>query len=240
MKPALIIVAVLALAGCHSKPTAPALPIEPKSLSALDPVNLQSLVLAALPPSGSQLFQWDSMLQAPVSWTTDGFTRTETGVLIRDGLARVRVNGRVSTVLKHVKEELPWTVEMDTTGNENHGPQEISIKPGGNDADQCFGSLYDNCTFTPDEALRSRDFSAKYLCQVGPLNYYKRYYLLTAPDRSAVLAAYEHDEGSGGVSTELTLTLASNHSPEGLSDAPPPCAITSEPGRAAERNRKVS
>lgn len=78
------------------------------------------------------MFHWDDLLQAPVSWISDGFTTTAAGLLFRDGLARVRVNGRVSTVLKHVKEELPWTVEMDTTGNENFGPQEISImnRPG--------------------------------------------------------------------------------------------------------------
>ena len=220
----LAVVAALALDACKPTTTTPALPIEPASLGTLEPVDLPTLVLAAMPPAGSQLLGWDHMLRAPIRWATDGFTTTETGAIIRDGWARVRVNGRVSTVLKQVKEELPWTVELDSTANENLGPQEISIKAGGNDQNQCFGSLYDNCTFTAVEAFQSSALKAQFLCQTGPLNDYKRYYLLTAPGRAAVVAAYEYGGGSGGVTTDLTLTLASNHSPSGLSDAPPKCA----------------
>ena len=233
MKRALIVAAALALEACNptkttpAPKTTPALPIEPSSLSTLEPVDLPTLVLAAMPTAGTRVLGWEHMLQAPIRWSTDGFTTTETGAKIRDGWARVRVNGRVSTVLKQGKEELPWTVELDSTANENYGPQEISIKAGGNDENQCFGSLYDNCTFTAVEAFQSPVFKTQFLCQVGPLNDYKRYYMLTASGRAAVVAAYEHDEGSGGVTTELTLTLASNHSPSGLSDAPPECASKS-------------
>ena len=159
------------------------------------------------------------MLNSPVRWTTAGFETTEMGAEIREGWARVRVKGRTSTVLKQVLEELPWSIRLDSTGNENFGPQEIVIDP------VCFGVQYDNCMFSADEAFTTHRFNAKLLCKSGLSFSYTSYYLLSAPGRANMIAAYGYSEGSGGASTDLTLTLADNRSPSGLSAPPPPCAL---------------
>jgi hypothetical protein len=204
----------------------------PDSLSKLKPVELSALVLDAMPTIDSTTLGWDQMLSAPIQWITDGVKTTEIGAEIREGKARVRVHGRVSTVLKQTEEELPWTIEMDSTINEKFGPQEITIQPGNLDGGQCFGSLYSNCTFTPNEAFTSTMFKAQFLCQVNEDvgAGYVRYYRLTAPGRVDLIAAYNHDEGSGGITTGIALTLASNRDPSGFSHTRPDCAgVSSSP-----------
>jgi len=224
-----ILWSLAAIGGCKPAPTAitpaPApkvipldakeLPIEPAALSTFKAVELSTLVLDAMPPANSSGLTWAHMLDAPILWVTDGYSSTESGEEIRDGKVRVRVNGRISTVLSKTTEEVPWTVELSSTTNPNFGPQDIAIMAGGNNGDQCFGSLYSNCTFTPEEAFKNKGLSARFLCQAneGAGAGYTRYYRLTADGRADMIAAYSYDDGSGGASTDLSLKLAHGADP---------------------------
>ncbi len=215
----LVVALAISVCGCEQKSAAPKdqiafklpptkpLPIEPSSLGNLPPVELSALIYDAMPPANVTALKWDHMLNAPVRWITAGYDTTEGGQEVRDGKARVRVGGRLSTVLRESKEELPWTVELSSMTNPGLGVQEITLQAGGNEGDQCFGSLYDNCTFTPDEAFSSEKFKAQFLCQIGPLSSFVRYYRLTSPGRADMMAAYRREDASGGSSTELALSL---------------------------------
>jgi len=77
--------ALLVLAACHSKPSSPSLPIEPKTLNDVEPIDLPAQVLDALPQAGTTAFRWNDMLQAPIIWTSNGFTRVGPSMITRDG-----------------------------------------------------------------------------------------------------------------------------------------------------------
>src|SRR5271165_4142466 len=128
------------------------------ALNNLPVLDLSDLVVAVLPKHGFEHLGWDHMVGQPIiSWQTPGITRTETGMAMRVGFARVRVAGVSSKVLRHGWEELPWSVTLSTTENERFGPKLIEIKPGGSDPDNiCFGVTFRGCTFTPAQALKSQ------------------------------------------------------------------------------------
>ncbi len=207
MRKILIAISSILLSGCNQSVTtamAPSLPVSPEAAAKAKVVNLPDLVYAAMPPVSDPDFAWDKMLDAPVVWTTNGF-QEDGNMTLRAGWARIRAGGRTSTVLGQKLEEVAWGVQMETSGNPKFGPDEIHIHPGGEDGDQCFGTLYKNCTFSAREALDGAGITSKPVCKTGDGGNYSEVFKVSAPGKKSVIASIEHDEGSGGQSTELTL-----------------------------------
>jgi hypothetical protein len=172
----------------------------------LPTIDLPALVFDAMPPTGALVLGWDHMLNAPIQWVTNGTETTQTGWNLRTGFARVRVAGRITTVLRKIKEELPWSVTLE--GQFARAPDDVEIRAGGDGDNACFGSLNGNCTFTPEEAFKTLAFTSTLICkQDSAGSDFTSYYRLVAPDRTTMIAAYTFSAGSGGESTWLTISV---------------------------------
>lgn len=178
----------------------------PRTAAALSPIALPDLILEALPVAGEQLYGWDHMVDAPILWVTNGYSSSKTNAE-RIGVARVRVANRASTVLRQRREELAWTVTMQTEGNVKFGPNTIEIAPGV-DNEPCFGSLFDNCEFDESEALANPKLSKRVVCRVTPGGFPLAVYRVTAPGKGPAFVRVWTSGGSGGVSSSVTMSLA--------------------------------
>jgi hypothetical protein len=129
-----------------------------------------------------------------------------------DGAVRVNVMGTPSTVLHKKKEELGWSITMQTDGPPKFGPQTIEIMPGFDGGNQCFGSLYDRCDFDPLPSLKQASIQTELLCKDGVPGNETRVFRLTAEEKQDATLVVMDSGGSGGSSTTLTLSpIADKH-----------------------------
>jgi len=182
-------------------------------------VELADLIVDVLPAEGFNNLGWDYMVNDPIiSWQTNGAESTEAGMVMRVGLARVRVAGVSAEVLRRTWRELPWSVTLSTTGNEKFGPKSIEIEPGGPDpADICFGSMSRGCAFTPAEALASSKLSHELVCTSSEPGGVITAYSVSALGKQPSLLVYHRAEGSGGTSNWIEIRP--------LSDRPEVCGL---------------
>jgi hypothetical protein len=139
-------------------------PVYPRSAKDLRSIELADLVSLAMPPNGFEKLGWDHLSIAPnIAWQTEGTKDAPGEKTVREGLARVTVAGVRSTVLRQTREELAWTVTLGTDASYKFGPRWIMIEPGFTPGNQCFGALYDGCTFTSAQALSGSKLKSKLL-----------------------------------------------------------------------------
>lgn len=201
------LVVVLALfAGNGAQAATDEQSVYPKVAQTLQPIDLPDLIYAALPPKATGAFGWDHLLDAPILWVTNGYS-LEAGKASRVGIARVRVATRTSTILRQRREELAWTVSMETDANPKFGPQKIEIVAGAAN-EQCFGSLTDNCAFDESETLDSPKLGAQRICRVTPSGFPLTVYRVSAPDKQPAYVRVWTSGGSGGVASSISITLS--------------------------------
>lgn len=145
-----------------------------------------------------------------VRWLTDGIAHTETGMAMRTGIARIRIPGRPTRVLRQSWEELAWTVELSTTGNVNFGAEEIHISPGlsgsilrGNYI--CFGQGFDGCEF-PLAAIQSPRISYAQVCELGSGGATTHVMRATTSDGRRGTVVHLTSGGSGGVASSIEIS----------------------------------
>lgn len=180
---------------------------------ALQPIELTTLIADALPPAGSKSLTWDHMQEAPIHWLTDGVSGTANGGSQREGLARVRVGGRVVTKLRRTRVEVPWTVDLRTDGNAKFGPTEVEIQPGAPD-DPCFGTLFSNCSWRPEVILNRSALQAHLVCRSGPIGNDVIVYRISTPGRRPGYLSLSYSEGSGGGSMWIDVSPADGAAPD--------------------------
>lgn len=168
------------------------MPVNPPKAASLAPVELSDFIADIVPNNGMESLEWDYLADGPIVWITDGNTSTGSAT-IRQGAVRIRVQGKIATVLKQRKEEQAWAVTLGTNGNPNVGPKWIAI------GDQCFGSIYGDCTYEPSQVLTSpKIVSDRKLCN-GRFNGNPEVHEITIKDKRPVLIAFKSDGGSGGI-----------------------------------------
>lgn len=177
----------------------------PPQAATVSTVNLSDLIVEALPVAGADLLGWDHLVDAQVLWITNGYDSTASGAE-RIGLARVRVAGRTSTLLRQRREELAWTITLETAANPKFGPQKVEIRPGAPNQ-ECFGSLTDNCAFTEQEALANPRLSRQLICRVTPGGFPLAVYRVAAPGKAPGYVRVWTSGGSGGVASSVTVSL---------------------------------
>ncbi len=188
-------------AAAQSAPTG----VFPAKAAAVRPITLPDLIFRSLPGSDADLLGWDHLVDAQVLWITAGYDRTQSGAE-RTGLARIRVAGRTSTLLRQKREELAWTVRLETSANPKFGPERIEISPG-TPNEYCFGSLTDNCAFTEEEALANPRLGKRLVCRVTPGGFPLAVYRVTAPGKHPAYVRVWTSGGSGGVASSVTVSL---------------------------------
>jgi hypothetical protein len=182
------------------------MPVYPRDAADLPVTNLSDLVVAVIPAHGFNGLGWDDMIDSPmIRWTTDGVTVTGTSAALRQGLVRVRVDGKPSTTIHQVREELAWTVTLGTYGPEKFGPQWISVEPGVEPHDQCFGALDDGCTFSSAQALAAPTLTKQLICDVAEFGGQTQVYSVTASGKAPVLLIHTTSGGSGGSSSSIEI-----------------------------------
>jgi hypothetical protein len=188
----------------------------PQSLQGTQSYELGSVVLALMPAPGQQRIGWDWQADSPIQWQNGYTLNPGASRSYRDGALRINVMGVVSTVLRQHTDELGWTVELYTDGPAKFGPEAISVEPGASDGNQCFGTLYDGCTFDPMPSLKQAGISAKLLCAFDESgrptksnSNFTRTYAISAAGKAPGLLQWSESEGAGGASTTVTLLLHS-------------------------------
>lgn len=188
--------------------------IYPQSLRGMQSYELGAVVLSLMPQPGQQQIDWDWKADSPIQWQS-GYTQNPGAVRsYRNGVLRINVMGRISTVLRQRTDELGWTITLYTDAPPKFGPDSISISPGLPDSGECFGTLYDGCNFDPLPSLEQAGIHAKLICQFDesgrsdPNNdNFTRTYRVSAAGKAPLLLQWQKSSGSGGSSTWVTLLL---------------------------------
>src|SRR5271170_122267 len=101
--------------------------VYPSELRNAKSFELGELVLLLMPDAGSTSVGWEFRADSPIVWKTDGYKsiqlRNGTSY-VRNGIVRVNVQGKRTTVLKQRVAELGWAVSYSTTSNPGLGPEE--------------------------------------------------------------------------------------------------------------------
>ena len=199
-----VILGAVAVGGEAEAKNVQSLLVWPRSAQRLQPTTLSDLLAAALPKKEG--FSWSALLLPSVHWLTVGIGSTPTGISSRRGVARVRANGIKTQMLRQQWEELGWGIELDTEGNEKWGPTTITIFPGFEENGSCFGTGFSGCTF-PASALEGPNIHLTRICYggSGPANI-TAFEARVSDGRSGTVL-YHTDEGSGGQTNSLELTL---------------------------------
>ena len=198
---------ICGLLGCQQEKQT--LPIYPPLLSKAPDIELGDAVLFLVPDSNAKVF-WDWRSNAKeIIWLDNGYKENK-GVSSRRGLMRINVLGIHSTVLRQTKEELGWTIEMITKGGAKFGPTKVALEPGLGNAEQCFGTLYDGCSFTSLQSLTKAGFDVKKICEVKELGGTIKGYLLSFSGKTSTVLQERYGEGSGGSQTSISLLLSSD------------------------------
>ena len=96
--------------------------VYPTTAQSLKPMELGEAILLLMPDKGANSVKWDHRAASNIQWLTEGWQSYEIGTTIfRDGLMRIHVKGKVSTVLKKQKQELAWTVSYSSDENPAFG-----------------------------------------------------------------------------------------------------------------------
>jgi hypothetical protein len=190
--------------------------VYPNSLRGTQAHELGSVLLSLMPFAGATQIGWDWQSDSPIQWQ-DGYTQNPGATRsYRNGMVRINVMGQFSSVLRKRTDELGWTVTLYTDGPAKFGPQAISVQPGLPSGGQCFGTLYEGCTFDPLPSLKQAGVGTKMLCAFDESGRpttsngnFTRTYVLSAPGKAPALFQWMESEGSGGASTTVTLLLRS-------------------------------
>ena len=177
--------------------------------------ELGTAIVLLMPDRGTKQYFWDHRANSDVVWFDDGY-RTENWkngevAYARRGLLRVNVHGRVSTVLKQRKLELPWTIRYESKGNPKFGVETISLAPGLPE-EPCFGSLYENCAFDVLPSLRYAGIVARQFCKSDGTQYSHVGFKITHPSRAPALMIHKTGWGSGGRDSSIELRLGTESS----------------------------
>ena len=183
--------------------------VYPTTAQSLKPMELGEAILLLMPDKGANSVNWDHRAESNILWLTEGWEsrRPKENSIFRDGLMRIHVKGKVSTVLKKQKHELAWTVSYSSEGNPGLGVQEIEITPG-MPKEGCFGSLNEGCAFHPQPSLTASGIRFKKLCENNGTQFTVIVFELTHPNRSATMLRWAEDRGSAGARSSVTLSLA--------------------------------
>lgn len=174
--------------------------IFPPSLSGKPSVELGEFIRSSMLEKGERL-GWDWRVNSDIDWQ-DGITQVNsTGYSHRDGVARINVMGVRSSVLKKRKDELGWEVSLRTMKPAKFGPEAIELSPL-----DCFGTLYDGCSFDPASSLKAAGIATKKICSVH-LNgsNFSDTYLISHSGKEDMLMTWANSGGSGGESSRVTL-----------------------------------
>jgi hypothetical protein len=192
--------------------SARAIEVVPGEAGKLPVLELGKAVALLLPDRAEGQIGWAHRADGPVAWVTEGYRMQRwadgTNVAIRDGLMRIRLDGKMATVLKKANSELAWTVSYTSTVDPKFGVEAISLHPG-TDNEICFGSTYSGCAFDPVKSLRQAGISVKVLCNSPVPGGSAMGLELSAPGRRTTMARVSQQAGSGGATTDFTLLLAS-------------------------------
>lgn len=176
----------------------------PREAAGLPIIPLPDLIYQALPKSDQESFGWDHLVDAPVLWLTDGIESNGTSAR-RLAIARISTGGLTPTVLRARKEELAWTVSMETDLNPKFGPQKIEITAGV-EKSECFGVLYENCAFDERDAFSSPRLRSTVVCRQTLGGFPLVVHRVTAADKGSAFVRVWTSGGSGGVSTSVTIS----------------------------------
>jgi len=196
----------------YASPPQPGRAVWPRTAAALPPIALSELIFRAIPSRPTM--EW-TMLQLPsVRWTTDGVAYgAGDRSAYRIGLVRARANGEVTTLLRQRVEELAWTLELSTEGNEKWGPTSLHISPGLSDPAYkgnyiCFGTNFTGCDF-PQSAIQSPKIKYARQCVIGSLGNQSVVMRATTTDGRRGTVIYSGSGGSGGFSNSVEISTLS-------------------------------
>ena len=186
--------------------------IYPETLQGTKPFELGELILLLMPDSGATFAGWDHRADSRIVWQTSGYETVQkadgTSKYIRNGIVRVHIQGKQSTVLRQRITELGWTVSYSSDGPPKFGPKEITIEPGLPQEGGCFGTNYEGCDFDePLTSLSSAGIGATKICGKRKMGVASSAFLLTHAARRSTVLVWVTSGGSGGSSAWLTLKL---------------------------------
>lgn len=166
--------------------------------------ELGEAILLFMPDKNMEYISWDFRADAPIEWMTNGY-KTEKAdskgeaESFREGLMRINVQGIESHILRKKKEELAWKIHYSTFNpNPKFGVESIQLQAGDSEG-ECFGELYDNCTFEAEKSMKDAGVFATKVCENperggGPVIGYE----LSFPNKEKTNARLETNGGSGG------------------------------------------
>ena len=213
---ALLVMLLFAFLICACKKTqpvedtkqsvSPEMPIYPAQIDATPSLELGQLIYMLM-PEPNQSIGWDWAVDSSIIWIDEGYINSNDNS-IRRGIVRVNVVGKKSTVLRRKKEELGWTVTLFSSTLPKFGPDKILIEPGLKDDFACFGSLFDGCEFDPLPSLKNAGINIEFICKdTDSEANFEKIYKLNAPKKLPIFIKWTRSEGSGGVTTDVTMYL---------------------------------
>jgi hypothetical protein len=181
-------------------------PTADKILSKYPSLELGQAILLFMPEKGDDI-TWSYRVDTPVLWITNGYESN--GIYAyRNGLIRINVQGVKSHVLKDNKYELPWTVNYGTYSNQKFGVESISLFPGIEPNEKCFGTLYDGCTFNVEKSMSDAGIKAKKICQNDKSGHEVIGYELHSSNKLKTFARLDHNSGTGGENSSFYLVFS--------------------------------
>lgn len=182
--------------------------IYPPSIGKLKSVELGQAVLMFMPPSdGTKLISWAFQSDNGVVWLDDSYKSAADGSNYRTGLMRINVDGVKSTILKKEIAELAWSVTYTGSSNPNFGVDTITLEPGIDDGDQCFGSITENCTFNPLMSLAKANITVDVLCKTEQVDGTIVGLSLSENGKKSIQAIWLTSGGSGGQASSIKLLV---------------------------------
>jgi hypothetical protein len=190
--------------------------VYPTELQGTRPLELGELVLLLMPDSGVKSVGWDFRAESPILWRTAGYETIQkkgASLYTRNGIVRVHIQGKKSTVLRQRVVELGWGVTYSSTFNPNFGPEEINISPGP-PREGCFGATYTGCDFEePLSSLAHAGIAATKICGKHDMGEMVSAFALTHAGRRPTVMVWQASGGSGGSSAWLILKLNETPNP---------------------------
>jgi len=211
MRKILLCIAILVLNSVLFSPPADCSSTEsniyPQTANKLESLELGQAILMLIPPAGTNYINWSYESNSDdIEWLDDTYKSNPAGTHnYRTGLMRINVEGVKSTILRKKKIELAWSVVYNgNSPNPNSGVQTIELKPGTSDGEGiCFGSTFENCTFSPLESLARANIKAKVICK----DLETTGLLLSAKGKKTIKAKWVTSGGAGGESSWLELLV---------------------------------
>lgn len=178
--------------------------IYPPALEGSRSLELGNLVRLLMPDEPG-LVGWNWAVDSPIKWRDAGYQESGT-VANRNGIVRVNVMGKISTVVRQRSVELGWTVTFSSRRPQS-GVEEIAIEPGAPDGnDQCFGASYDGCSFNPMPSLANAGITATPVCNKDfNADNFEHTYRLSSPGKATTYLRWMQSAGSGGESTIVSM-----------------------------------